>query len=212
MGDLVPRSTQLRDALLTTMSKPLLIFVLTLFAVIWFHEPTIEHEPGVLTPSAPIQVNLIDASSFKFRGYTLEPMAEFTREARVLSRKFYANDRESELSPIDLALGWGPMSDSEVLQPFKFNQWGRWYRYKTSEWTIPKSDVIRHSANMHFIPSTPALKAKLESIVIGQIVHIEGALVNAHAEDGWSWKTSMSRKDDGAGSCEVIWLTSLEFR
>ena len=212
MGPLASRTSKSASAPLTSKAKFLPIVVLALVSMLWLYEPTIEHAPGVLSPSAPTQVHLSNASSFEFRGYLLKPVATFSLEARVLSRKSYRHDRESDLSPIDLALGWGPMSDSEVLQPFRFSQWGRWYRYKTSEWTIPKSDVVRHSANMHFIPSSPELHTKLESIVVGHIVLIEGTLVNVRAEDGWRWNTSISRKDDGAGSCEVIWLTSLELR
>ena len=65
---------------------------------------------------------------------------------------------------------------------------------------------------MHFVSSSPELHTKLESIVVGQIALINDTLVNVRAEDGWRWNTSISRKDDGGGSCEVIWLTSLELR
>ena len=91
-----------------------------------------------------------------------------------------------------------------------FSQSGRWYRYKTKQWAIPKKEVVEHSANMHIIPSTAELESKLNAIVVGQVINLAGSLVHIKAQDGWKWKSSMTRKDSGAGSCEVIWLTSLE--
>jgi hypothetical protein len=102
------------------------------------------------------------------------------------------------------------MSDSTVLAPFSFSQSSRWYRYKTTEWTIPKSEVTRHSANMHLIPSSPEIDAELDEIVVGHIVTLSGSLVNVEAKDGWKWKSSLTRSDAGAGSCEVIWVTGIQ--
>ena len=194
------------------MLRLITLIALGVLGTCLFYEPSIEHGPGVLAPSDPIQVDPADSTEFEFRDYTFKPLADFSLEARVLSRERYRNDRESELAPIDLALGWGRMSDSTVLEPFTFSQSGRWYRYKTTKWTIPKSEVTRHSANMHIIPSTPELEAKLDTIVVGQVITLTGSLVHIKAKDGWAWKSSMTRKDDGAGSCEVIWLTSLQLR
>ncbi len=184
--------------------------VIGLITTYLFYEPSIEYGPGVLAPNAPLQVAPADPTEFEFKGYTFKPLADFSIEARVLGRERYRSDRESELAPTDLILGWGRMSDSAMLESFTFSQSGRWYRYKTDQWPIPKSEVIRHSANMHMIPSTAELESKLNAIVVGQVINLEGSLVHVKAQDGWQWKSSMTRKDSGAGSCEVIWLTALE--
>ena len=109
-----------------------------------------------------------------------------------------------------LALGWGAMSDSAVLAPFTFSQSGRWYLYATPEWPIPKSEVIRHSANMHLIPSTPEIESLLDDVVVGQVVTLGGSLVKVEADDGWKWVSSMSRSDTGQAACEIIWVTELK--
>ena len=192
------------------MKRIMTLTVVGLIGTFFFYEPSIEYGPGVLAPNAPLQVAPADPAEFEFKGYTFKPLADFSIQARVLGRERYRSDRESNLAPIDLILGWGRMSDSGVLAPFTFSQSGRWFRYKTNQWTIPKSEVIQHSANMHIIPSTAELESKLNAIVVGQVISLEGSLVHVKAQDGWQWKSSMTRKDSGAGSCEVIWLRSLE--
>lgn len=62
--------------------------------------------------------------------YELEALANFDIEARVLSKENYYADRESELVPVDLALGWGAMSDSSVLEKLSISQSGRFYFYR----------------------------------------------------------------------------------
>ncbi|MBT6176512.1 MAG: hypothetical protein HOI23_04635 [Deltaproteobacteria bacterium] len=124
------------------MNRAITLIVLGLLGTYLFYDPAIEHGPGAVAPNAPLQVAPLDPSEFEFRDYTFKPLADFSMEARVLGRKRYSSDRESDLAPIDLALGWGRMSDSTVLDTFEFGQSGRWYRYKTHQWTIPKTEVI----------------------------------------------------------------------
>ena len=189
------------------MPKLLIVAILILAGMWIWHEPTIEHGPGVLAGDEPVQASAADPRPFDFRGYSIQPLADFSVHARVLSRKTYRTGRESELAPTDLALGWGPMSDSTVLAPFRFTQSGRWYRYQTDTWTIPKVEVTRHSANMHLIPSSPEIQETLNDVVVGDIVQLSGSLVKVEAADGWKWKSSTTRNDAGAGSCELIWVT-----
>ena len=41
-------------------------------------------------------------------------------------------------------------------------------------------------------------------------VRIDGWLVEAKAGDGWHWRSSLTRKDTGAGACEVIFVRELQ--
>ena len=43
---------------------------------------------------------------------TIHPTARYRIEAMVLSRMHYESGREGQLSKVDLALGWGPMSNT----------------------------------------------------------------------------------------------------
>ncbi len=65
---------------------------------------------------------------------------------------------------------------------------------------------------MHLIGSTQAISEKISTIRKGQIVQIEGYLVNAKSPDGWTLKSSLTRDDIGKGSSELVWVNSISIR
>ena len=172
------------------------------------HRP-VRPGPGVVTSQVPSQTDS-DARAFAFKGYTLEPLQDFRIEARVLATETYRTDREAQLSPVDLALGWGRMSDSAVLDKITISQSGRFYFWRVDEFPIPRQEIEQSSANMHMIPSSDVIERRLKGVRPGQTVRIDGWLVEAQASDGWRWRSSLSRNDTGAGACEVIYVRDLQ--
>jgi hypothetical protein len=61
-----------------------------------------------------IKRKLIVSSNREKNGYRLSLLASFDIRARVIASERYWFDRGSALSPVDLVLGWGAMSDSTV--------------------------------------------------------------------------------------------------
>lgn len=149
---------------------------------------------------------------FAFGAYTITPLADFTITARVLSSERYRFGREAELSPVDLALGWGPMANENVLKSIEISQSNRWYYWRTQKLSIPRREIETHSANMHMIPKDDAVKSVLLNADEGDVVTIEGALVRVNAGDGWFWKSSLTRNDTGNGACEVVFVESAAVR
>jgi hypothetical protein len=188
--------------------KPMLwmALVLGLGLVLFFDGNGAALPPGVIVAESPVQHKEDLPQPFVFRGYTLTPLAHFEIRARVLSRKRYRTGRESELSPLDLALGWGPMSDSAVLEKIEISQSGRWYRWKTDHLPIPRRALEIHSANMHLIPGEDGVERAMLAARKGDIVRFSGYLVRADASDGWRWISSLIREDVGDGACEVIFV------
>jgi hypothetical protein len=164
---------------------------------------------GVLAPAVPTQGNT-HAAGFQFKGYELQPLQDFVIDARVLASERYHSGRESDLSPVDLALGWGPMSDSAVLDKIRISQSGRFYHWRVDEFPIPRQDIERSSANMHMIPADEGIARQLKALKPGQTVRIEGWLVEARAADGWRWRSSLTRDDTGGGSCELVFARDVQ--
>jgi hypothetical protein len=185
-----------------------LVAVAYLGARDWETRP-IEHSPGVLVPQMPIQRDS-KASQFKIEDYLVTRRASFEIRARVLSTETYFIGRESDLSPIDLALGWGPMSDQSILDLIEISQSARWYRTRWDQ-PLPIGDnvIIRSSSNMHMIPSAKKVKSVLKNLRKGDLVNIRGSLVDVDHESGWFWRTSLSREDTGAGACEIVYVESI---
>jgi hypothetical protein len=167
---------------------------------------TVELGPGVLAAEDPVQQDPASKDTFDLDGYRITPLAEFKIRAKVLSREDYSMGRESDLSPVDLALGWGRMSDEQVLQQIEISQSGRWYRWRTDSFPIPRREIETHSANMHMIPADEFIEDMLDDTREGQIVEFSGLLVRADADDGWHWSSSLTRDDTGAHACEVFYV------
>ena len=174
----------------------------------WEQRP-IEHPPGVLVAELPLQVDL-PASDFRMDEFALTRMAGFEIRARVLSRKNYYLGRESDLSPLDLALGWGVMSDEAILARIDISQGARWYKTRY-QYPAPVSDsqIILNSSNMHMIPANRRVKKALKKLRQGEVVRLRGYLVNVDHDSGWFWRTSLRRDDTGAGACEIVYVESV---
>jgi hypothetical protein len=194
--------------------RHVILFILLWFggilAYMFWPEDEIIHAAGVLVPEAPQQQMLDHPKSWIKNEYTITPLAEFNLRARVLNKKLYSRGREADLSPVDLALGWGRMSDQNVLDQISITQNNRWYFWHSDNLPIPREAIISSSANMHMIPATDELETLLTSVSEGSIIQISGYLVAVNAHDGWKWKSSLSRKDTGNGSCEVVWVKSAQ--
>jgi hypothetical protein len=142
-------------------------------------------------------------------GYRIIPLEKFDFDARVLRIEHYSMDRESQLAPIDLALGWGPMAAPAVLDKITISQSNRFYYWHVDEFPIPRREIETHSANMHMVPATAEVERTLNSIKPGQHVKFSGYLIEARAPDGWRWKSSLTREDTGAGACELVWVEKI---
>ncbi|WP_027883241.1 hypothetical protein [Meiothermus rufus] len=175
----------------------------------------IARPPGVLAPHAPFQAPLTAPSDLRLEkpGYRFSPVASFELEARVLSKRLYHTDPAAAIAPVDLALGWGPMSDTAVIRQLHIRQADHWYFYAWRQSPpIPPEEIIRNSANMHLIPANANIERRLKKLKPGHIVHIKGFLVNVAGPDGFFWRTSTVRHDTGNGACEIVWVADLVVR
>lgn len=188
----------------------LLILAICLGGAIWHwhtREPTpIERSPGVLAPKPPLQRDLPSGQPPITHGeFKLTPLAEFRAEARLLSRLSYRTDAGASLSPLDFALGWGRMSDTAVIEQLNIDQGARFFTYRWSDQPpIPQDEIVRSATNVHLIPADAAVTAALDRVRAGEVIRIEGLLVEANRSDGWQWRSSLTREDDGAGACELL--------
>jgi len=195
------------------MIRWLAIALIALGAWQWWGHREIQRPPGVVAASEPEQHDIAsDPPRFQKNRYALTALASFTLTARVLGVEHYYLDRGSDLVPVDLALGWGPMSDSGILSRISISQGGRFYYWRVNEFPIPRRDIEVHSANMHLIPASSAVEKEIKRVHVGSIVRIDGYLVEARAGDGWRWVSSLTREDTGVGACELIWVEKIEVR
>ena len=144
------------------------------------------------------------------KGYRITPLATYRIRGRVLLAERYWFGRESDLSPLDLTLGWRLMSNQDVLDHLRLYSLHRDYQWTGREDKLPanQDEIIAHSANMHLIPATEEIAARLKSMGRGDLVDLGGYLVQVEAPDGWRWRSSLTRSDTGEGACELMWVAS----
>ena len=183
------------------ISPQRLIYALALLAMLWLG--------WTLSQPAPSPALRGSDGSLHMDGYRITPLQPFSIEARVLGREDYHFDAGAAVSPTDLALGWGPMADPQVLSSISIRQSNRWYHWQVESFPIPRREIEIHSANMHMIPANAAVAATLADVRKGQRIRLSGQLVRVDGEDGFTWSSSLSREDTGNGACELIWIEQL---
>ena len=176
----------------------------------WYSNREIARPPGVLAADEPQQGAITEPREIETKSYHLKPLASFDITARVVSKERYWLGRESDLSPVDLVLAWGPMSDENVLKHFTFSQGSRSYFWNAKTLPVPRGIVESHTANMHMIPAGDEIASGLTSLRPGHIVRLKGYLIEVRSPEGWHWRSSLTRTDTGRGACEIVYVESLE--
>lgn len=161
------------------------------------------HEPTQTSTSLPAPFQLDDLS--------VTPLANYSLSAIVLSRSRYRYDTGAKIAPIDLALGWGPMSIAGVINALNISQSGRWYEYSwRNDPPLDPAQIARNSANTHCIPANDEVRRQLLAVKRHELVTLSGYLVEVKSAKGFRWRSSLSRDDTGGGACEIVWITALE--
>ncbi|MCK7519603.1 MAG: hypothetical protein MZV64_18685 [Ignavibacteriales bacterium] len=141
--------------------------------------------------------------------FNFKALADYQIKARVLSRNNFSLGKESEISPFDLALDWGSMSDQSVIDKIDISQSNRWYRWKADVLPIPAKEISLNSANVHIIPKDNVIEEKFDKVYEGSLIEMKGYLVQVATIDGWRCRSSLKRDDSGGGSCELFWVEEI---
>ena len=189
------------------------LFLLTLGWIAWAITPPVEPEArwrGHAAPVEPWQSSDDLPASWTDGEYTFQPLARFTIRALVLGRRDY-DDEVSSFCPTDLALGWGWMSDAELVAHTDVTYQQRWIDVRWPVKTpVTPAELLRSCTNLHAIPASNLVRARLREVSRHEIVELTGYLVTVVHRDGREWKTSLSRDDEGMGACEVMWIEGLQ--
>jgi hypothetical protein len=171
----------------------------------WFTHRPVHPPDGVLAGNDPQQTDLPSGDKVRKGRWTLTVRAHYRITARILARESYHFDRLADLIPEDLALGWGAMSDNQILRAIDISQSNRFYYWHMPDRSpIDVNSIISHSTNTHVIPENSLVARQLSRLRPGQVVTLSGELVDGLRDDGAWIKTSMVRNDTGAGACEVV--------
>jgi hypothetical protein len=187
------------------------------FALLWgaydlWSGRALSQPEGILVPRAPSQVSTegTRVPSFEKAGHVIKPLAKYEITARVLSKERYRFDRGAKLVPVDVAVGWGPMSDTAILKQLSISQDNRFYNWRAKSLPIPQDEINRSAANMHLIAAGDLIEKAISRLRPGQVITMRGFLVEAVGTDGGVWRSSLTREDSGGGACELMWVESID--
>ncbi|MFN8608887.1 MAG: hypothetical protein U0931_15245 [Vulcanimicrobiota bacterium] len=165
----------------------------------------------IIAKRDPVQKEVAKGKkAWTHNGYLVHPLAEYDVTARVLLLERFNSGREADLSPEDLSLGWGEMSNSAYLSQISLQHVERYYQWEIKGEVPDKDTVIQHSANTHFIPANENVATILKAVRVHDLIRAHGYLVQVEASDGWNWCSSLVRTDTGTGACELFWCDKLE--
>ncbi len=145
--------------------------------------------------------------------WTLTPKAGYVVSGIVLGCKRYRYGWNADLAPCDVALAWGDFATSKLYKKLSWSQSDRWYWWRFGPgFGHGNGYIVAHSSNNHVIPATRNLFKAAVRIDKGDRVRLEGYLVFVDGVKGgrtFRWHSSLSRRDEGNGSCEIIYLKKL---
>ncbi len=141
----------------------------------------------------------------------ITPLAEYYISGIVKSIKNYSSGWRGQVAPVDLLLIWGELTLPEYDEHITYKHGGRQYHFRFGpDFPDSKDYATTHSCNAHIIPADKGILAAIKSLEKEQKVQLEGFLVRADltyksGKKYW-WSSSLTRKDDGDGSCEVFYV------
>jgi len=168
-----------------------------------------EPDQAALPGAAPIEyerkgfaVRLLPRATYRITGYAVDT------STRLL-------DEWDFVVPMDVALVWGPVADPSVLRRLSFHLSDRYVSWRWEGASpLPEPVLQSHISNNHLIAASDEVDREMKRIRAGELVTIEGKLVDLEIRDAGgalvrSARTSLRRDDVGSGACEQIWVESV---
>lgn len=197
-----------------------LVLILALTGAVWqlwpMQAPLTTQPPPVVglevpaADAAPAQRNLAAGPRFLVDGVGAQALAEYAIRARVLGTHRYRFGQSAALAPLDLALGWGRMTDPAVVSRLDIRQRHRWYLWRyDGDPPLPLREIETSSANVHAVPADAGVARALRGLKAGQQVALRGYLLELRDAQGWQWRSSLTRDDTGDGACELLYVQTV---
>ena len=141
--------------------------------------------------------------------FVMTPRAAYDISARVADRDHYRWSAVDALMPWDLVLTWGRLVDEPYRSKISYVHTRRFYNWGTDDGSLDMNYVNGHSANVHLAAANGRVASALTRVRAGDVVRLEGDLIDITGPDAFNWKTSMTRTDTGSGACETMYVRAV---
>ena len=171
-------------------------------------DPSLVSKAPLQTPleGAPIQLPFGDVTA------TLVPRARYALTAYALITDNTMFDPWADVAGLDITFGWGPVASPAILRHLSLHLRRRYVSVRwDAEMPLSSAVVMQHLSNHHLIAGDPDVAKTLGKIRPGDLVEMEGALVDLTVR-GRRMRTSLTRDDTGNGACEVLFVERVAVR
>jgi hypothetical protein len=141
---------------------------------------------------------------------SIQVLKPFQGEFRILGYKFYQHDEQAKFSPVDFAVSSGLFADRQIASQISVRQYDRYLKWSIPYLPVPAKQAMELVSNMHIIPASPEIAAQIKQIQRGDLVHLQGELVQVK-DKNLVWTSSLSRDDVGEGACEVFRVAQIQW-
>lgn len=175
---------------------------------------------GMLVDRVPREVPLESGDGLTLRrgDIRITGISRIDLEGIVLSRRDYTVDWRADVSSIDVVVGWKSMSDPAIVNDIAVSQAGRSYNLRpVSDTATSKAVLLFESANLSLFSTRKDVAAELAKTRPGDIIRVEGYVVDTKMSDGRVWESSEVMFDGSASTSRIvlvedfdIWNMSME--
>ncbi len=191
------------------MLKYILLCILALSGYYAWSIYPIKHGPGVTNPERPIMQLTAWEKPFNYKGNTLSPQKRYKSDVRVLQKRRYLFDDRSELSPVDVLVGWDEMSDERNIEFIHFSMSEREARLEFTKPPIPVESINKQVEHLHLIPSSKEIKDQINRLRQGSKVKLEGIIVNVESVDNYNWSSTLTISNSETYRKMILWVESI---
>jgi hypothetical protein len=166
---------------------------------------------GILIKSEPHMARISNPTPWQVGKREIFPLVQFWMQGRVLCSERYDDDFLSDMCPIDIGMGWGPMSDQSIIDQLDFVQGNRKLEYGPSDPDRPPpsyESLWQYVKNVHTLPAGNDIKKKVCSVRTGDLLEFTGYLVGIKENGEWKYLSSLKKEvGEDHTTCLIFWVT-----
>ncbi|MFT4020330.1 MAG: hypothetical protein QM666_02305 [Acinetobacter sp.] len=162
------------------------------------------------TTPQKVEYNIANGLAPEVQWQSISVLQPFKGEFRILGSKIYTDDEQAKFSPIDYAVSYGIFADPKIASQISVRQYDRFLNWKMKSLPVSPKLAMQYVSNMHIIPANPAIAQKIKQVKRGDLVRLQGELVEIKDKD-LVWRSSLTNKDVGDGACELFRVTSIQW-
>jgi len=191
------------------MLKHIFLIIILIFCYFLWEQRPVRYGPGIVAESRPEIARIDFPNPIETGNFIITPKFEISGTVRVIAKNRYWFEAMSHISPVDLILSWGRMSDEDLLKRMLVKIDDRSYHVQMAKPPYQRGNIHQHLMMTHTIPATEQIQERVSSLRRGQLVSFSGYIVDIENRFGSEWISPVRDKLPADRSSQWLWIESL---